>query len=84
MMIVPEDLTEQPPDRLYEMLDDLTAHRRAYGRGRSAESCHVRDYCRTERARVKAELRRRGLRLTRPGDARVHGPGRAAWQKAGG
>jgi len=82
--MLPENLTNQTPDDLYQALDDLTAHRRAYGRGRSPEAAYVKEYCKAERARVKAELKRRGLRLTRPGDDRVYGPGQATWQRAGG
>jgi len=33
------------------------------------------------RKKVKAELERRGLPTTRPGDTRVYGPGQALWQK---
>lgn len=83
MYIVPEDLTTATPDELYSALDDLTNYRKRAGRGRSPEAYQVKDYCKAERARVKAELRRRGLPSTRPDDPRVYGPGTACWQRAG-
>ena len=84
MLLVPDDLDALSPADLYDALDDLAAFRRRRGRGRTAEAAHARGVCAAERARVKAELRRRGLRATRPGDTRVYGPGQAGWQRAGG
>ena len=81
--MIPEDLTTLTAEQLHDCLDDLTEYRQAYGRGRSPEAYYVKDYCKAERSRVKAELKRRGLRLTRPGDTRTYGPGQAAWQRAG-
>jgi hypothetical protein len=83
MLLAPDDLASLSPGELYELLDHLAAFRRAYGRGRTPEAAHARQTCTVERARVKAELRRRGLRATRAGDRRVYGPGRAGWQRAG-
>jgi len=83
MLIVPDDLTTFYPSDLYEFLDDLTEYRRQYGRGRTEDAAYAREYCKSERARVKSELRRRGLPLTRPGDTRTYGPGQAQWQTAG-
>jgi hypothetical protein len=82
MLLAPENLAPLSPDALYALLDRLAAFRRAYGRGRTPEAAHARQVCATERARVKAELRRRGLRGTRAGDRRVYGPGQAGWQRA--
>lgn len=81
-MIAPQDLTKLKPEGLYHALDELSAHRSRYGRGRTPEAAHVRDYCKAERARVKRELRRRELPATRPGDERTYGPGVAWWQRA--
>ena len=82
MFTVPENLTEETPEALYTLLDDLTTYRKAYGRGRDEAAYQVKDYCKSERSRVKAELKRRELPGTRPGDTRVYGPGTAHWQQA--
>lgn len=82
-MFTPANLATQTPEQLYALLDDLTEYRRSDGRGRTPEAAYVREYCASERVRVKRELARRGLPATRPGDTRVYGPGVAAWQKAG-
>lgn len=76
------DFEEMTPGQLYDKLDRLAEHRRRYGRGHNEGSAYVRDYCKTMRPKVKAELERRGLPITRPDDARRYGPGCAAWQKA--
>lgn len=81
--MIPDDLTAVEAEALYTLLDDLAEYRRTDGRGRSEESTYVRGYCDEERARVKVEIRRRGLPGTKPGDTRVYGPGQAAWQRAG-
>lgn len=82
--MLPDDLSTITPTALYDALDDLALYRQSNGRGRSAQANHVKRYCAAERARVKAELKRRGLRQTRPGDTRVYGPGQATWQCSGG
>ena len=83
-MFVTEDLAKLTADELYQALDDLTAYRRSEGRGPSPEAAYVRQFCKTERVRVKAELKRRGLKGTRADDARVYGSGKQAWQKGQG
>ncbi len=81
--MIPDDLTAVEAEALYALLDDLTSYRQTDGRGRSEEATYVRDYCETERERVKVEIRRRGLPGTRANDTRIYGPGQAAWQRAG-
>jgi hypothetical protein len=83
MLLVPDRLALLASCELYELLDRLTAFRRAYGRGNTPDAAHARQVCAAERARVQAELRRRGLPGTRAGDGRVYGPGWAGWQRAG-
>ena len=80
--MIPEDLNELTSEDLYQTLDDLTEYRRSDGRGRSMEAAYVREYCKAERKRVKAELKRRSLPGTSSGDTRVYGPGQANWQRA--
>jgi len=81
--MLPDNLTTFYPNDLYEFLDELTEYRRQYGRGRTEDAAYAREYCRAERARVKAELKHRGLPSTRSTDTRVYGPGQARWQMAG-
>jgi len=83
-MIIPENLTQSTPEELYQMLDELTAYRKRAGRGRSPEAAHVRDYCASERVRIKRELKARHKPLTCPNDPRTYGPGQADWQRAAG
>jgi len=78
------DLTKYDAGELYALLDNLSEYKRAHGRGRSQEAAHARAYCTAERKRVKAELKRRGLKGTRADDARVYGSGKQAWQKGQG
>ena len=66
MVGIPEDLTATPPADLYEMLDTLVQSRKARNWDRSEQSVHHREYCDQEIARVKDELKRRGLRVSRP------------------
>ena len=66
MLILPEALTALTPAELYASLDDLRAHRRVYGRGRTPEAAHIRAYCSSEAARLHREIRRRGLPAQRP------------------
>jgi len=49
-------------------------------RGRSEAAAYAQWYCDTMRPKVKAELERRSLPATRPGNKRVYGPGQAQWQ----
>ena len=84
MFTCPEDLTALTADQLYDLKDALVIYRSINGRGRTPEAAQVRWYCKEERKRINAELRRRKLPGTRPGDPRVYGPGTAAWQRAGG
>lgn len=79
----PENLAEFTIEDLYQTLDDLTFYRQTDGRERSPEAAHVKAYCKAERARIKAELKRRGLPGTKPDDIRTYGPGQASWQRAG-
>ena len=81
-MWAPEDLAALDAGELYDALDALAEYRQAEGRQRTPEAAHVRLYVKEERARVKAELRRRGLPTTRPDDQRAYGPGQAHWQGA--
>lgn len=83
MVTIPENLTQSTADELYTMLDELAEYRRTDGRGRDEYTAYVRDFCKTCRAEIKAEIKRRGLPGTKPGDTRVYGPGMAAWQQAG-
>jgi hypothetical protein len=76
------DLEDYADKELYDFLDHLSEHRRRHGRGRSPETYQARHYCGKMRKKVKAELKRRNLPATRPGDKRVYGPGQARWQKA--
>jgi phage N-6-adenine-methyltransferase len=66
MVGIPEDLTTTPPADLYEMLDTLVQSRKARNWDRSEQSVHHREYCDQEISRVKVELKRRGLRVSRP------------------
>lgn len=76
--ITPEEKTA---DQLYALKDRLKAKRTT---GRGPDAAHARWYKRTMLKRVNAELRRRKLPATQPGDNRVYGPGRAAFQRANG
>ncbi len=76
------DLKNTPSAELYDALDRIDATvQRAVGR---QERMHTRAWARAERKRVRAELKRRGLPTTRPGDTRAYGPGQASWQRVGG
>jgi hypothetical protein len=75
-------LGDYTDEALYDFLDHLTEYRRQNGRGRSPEAYHIRHYCGKMRKKVKAELKRRELPATRPGDKRVYGPGQQSWQEA--
>ena len=74
-------LGDYTPEALYDFLDRLAEHRRQHGRGRSPEAYQARHYCGEMRGKVRAELKRRNLPPTRPGDTRVYGPGQTRWQK---
>jgi len=82
MPAIPEDLTELEPETLYQALDDLALLRQKHAYRRDQVATEIKAWCKTERARVKAELRRRKLPGTRPNDTRVYG--QAAWQRATG
>lgn len=82
-MNVPNDLTAPEPDALYDLLDDLALTRQRVAYRRDQEATEIKAWCKAQRARVKAELRRRKLPGTRPGDERVYGLGVAGWQRAG-
>ena len=83
MFTCPENLDELTDTQLYDLKDALSLYRSINGRGRSPDAAQARWFCKEERARVSAELRRRGAPGTRPGDTRSYGPGTAAWQRAG-
>lgn len=75
-----KDLADYAPDELYDFKDRLKARRI---RGGGPDASHARWYKREMLKRVNAELKRRGLDATRPGDTRCYGPGCASWQQAG-
>jgi len=74
----------QEPEELYAELDRLALYRQTHGRGCTPDAAQARHYCKVMRRKVRAELRRRGLPGTRPGDPRAYGPGQAKWQGNGG
>jgi len=75
-------LSDYTDEALYNFLDHLVEHRRQHGQGRSPEAYQAHHYCDEMRPKVKAELERRSLPATRPGDTRVYGPGQARWQRS--
>ena len=81
-MEVPSDLTQSEPDTLYALLDDLSLTRTRVAYRRDQTSTEIKAWCKTQRARIKAELRRRKLPGTRSSDTRVYG--QAPWQCARG
>ena len=83
MLTIPEDLASLEPEQLYSLKDDLTLYRQIHGRGNTPNAAQARWFCKTERARINAELRRRKLPGTRPDDTRTYGSGTANWQRAG-
>ena len=78
------NIASATPQELYAELDRLGLYRQKYGRGRTEDAAQARFYCKAMRRKVQAELRRRGLPGTRPGDPRAYGPGQAKWQGNGG
>lgn len=80
----PDDLSALSASELYDLLNALTTYRKSDGRGRTPEAAHVREFCKGERERIRAELSGRGKPTSRPGDKRCYGPGQTAWQQAGG
>ena len=75
------DLKDYTPQELYDFKNRLQA-RRIVGRG--PDQAQARLYKKTMLKKINAELGRRGLKATRPDDARCYGPGCAPWQSAGG
>lgn len=74
------ELEEMTPEQLYSFKDRLKRQRIT---GRGPEAAYRRWYKWDRLKCINAELRRRGLPATQPGDCRVYGPGGAPWQQAG-
>ena len=60
-----QDLSTMTEKELYQALRNLDEHRREYGRGRSPEASHVRNYVREGKRQVRVELKQRGLPTTK-------------------
>lgn len=65
-MIAIANLEQASPEKLYQALQVLENYRQREGMGQTAESAHVRQSCKTQRRRIKRELRRRGLPVCPP------------------
>lgn len=67
------NLEEMTDEQLYGKLDDLSVKKSCLGRRRDQYTDHTRNCYKAEQARVRAELRRRGKPVKRPGSKRVYG-----------
>jgi hypothetical protein len=65
------ELEEMTADQLYDKLADLRVKKTRLGRRRDQYVAHTRNYYKAEMARVRVELRRRGLPVRKPTDGRV-------------
>jgi hypothetical protein len=65
------ELTKMTDEQLYGKLADLGVEKARLGRRRDQYTTHTRNYYKAEQARVRAELRRRGLPVRKPTDRRV-------------
>ena len=74
------DLADYTDDELYEYKDRIKRER---VKGRGPDAAHRRWYKKEMLKRINADLKRRKLPATRPGDTRRYGPGCAPWQGAG-
>jgi len=75
------DLSNYTDEQLYDELDKIGVKKARLPQIRDQYTQYTRNCYKAEQAQIKAELKRRGLPVTRPGDTRVYGPGQARWQK---
>jgi hypothetical protein len=68
---MPRELKDYTDEELYSRLEYLRLAKARLPRSHNQYTQHTRNYYKAEQARVRAELRRRGLPVRKPTDRRV-------------